>query len=116
MRIVLFYQSLISDWNHGNAHFLRGIASELLARGHDVQIYEPRNSWSVQNLIEHNGSEPLVEFQKVYPQLLSKRYDLNELKLEQVLEGADLVIVHEWNEAELIERIGEYRNVTKNFL
>lgn len=115
MRIVLFYQSLISDWNHGNAHFLRGVASELLAHGHDVQIYEPRNSWSVQNLIEHHGSDPLVEFHKFYPQLLSNRYELNELKLERVLEGADLVIVHEWNEAELIERIGSYRNVTNNF-
>lgn len=116
MRIVLFYQSLISDWNHGNAHFLRGIASELLARGHDVQIYEPRNSWSVQNLIQQYGWTPLAEFHKVYPHLLSNRYELNELNFERVFGGADLVIVHEWNEAELIERIGEHRNVNKNFL
>ena len=26
MRIVMFYQTLVSDWNHGNAHFLRGVA------------------------------------------------------------------------------------------
>ena len=39
MKFVLFYHSLLSDWNHGNAHFLRGIASELLARGHHVGIY-----------------------------------------------------------------------------
>ena len=25
MRFALFYHSLISDWNHGNAHFLRGV-------------------------------------------------------------------------------------------
>ena len=25
MRIVIFYHSLVSDWNHGNAHFLRGV-------------------------------------------------------------------------------------------
>ena len=31
MRVVMFYHSLLSDWNHGNAHFLRGIVSELLA-------------------------------------------------------------------------------------
>ena len=24
MKLVLFYHSLASDWNHGNAHFLRG--------------------------------------------------------------------------------------------
>jgi spore maturation protein CgeB len=115
MRIVLFYQSLISDWNHGNAHFLRGIASELLARGHDVQIYEPRNSWSIQNLIAEHGWEPLVDFHKAYPDLSSNRYDLNDLKLEQVLDGADLVIVHEWNEPELIERLGQYRHLWGGF-
>src|ERR671910_315234 len=98
MRVVLFYQSLISDWNHGNAHFLRGIASELLARGHKVKIYEPRNSWSIQNLIADYGEDPLVEFQKAYPHLSSHRYELSDLNIEQALDGADLVIVHEWNE------------------
>ena len=51
MHVVMFYHSLISDWNHGNAHFLRGVAGELVARGHDVIVYEPADAWSVQNLI-----------------------------------------------------------------
>ena len=55
VRIVMFYHSLVSDWNHGNAHFLRGVCSELLARGHDVAVYEPRDAWSVQNLIAEHG-------------------------------------------------------------
>src|SRR5215213_5533300 len=114
MRIVLFYQSLISDWNHGNAHFLRGIASELLARGHEVDIYEPRNSWSVENLIAEYGQQPVVDFHKAYPHLSSHRYD--DLDLDRALNNADLVIVHEWNETELIERIGEYRRVKGDFL
>ena len=42
MRVILFCHSLVSDWNHGNAHFLRGICGELLARGHEVQVYEPQ--------------------------------------------------------------------------
>jgi spore maturation protein CgeB len=109
VRVVLFYQSLISDWNHGNAHFLRGVASELLARGHTVDVYEPRNSWSVHNLVAENGWAPVVEFEEAYPQLESIRYDMDYLDLGQVLSGADLVIVHEWNEPELIERIGEFR-------
>ena len=33
MRVVMFYHSLLSDWNHGNAHFLRGIVRELIAIG-----------------------------------------------------------------------------------
>ena len=50
MRIVMFCHSLVSDWNHGHAHFLRGIASELLARGHDLEIYEPADAESRVNL------------------------------------------------------------------
>ena len=113
---MLFYQSLISDWNHGNAHFLRGVASELLARGHKVDVYEPRNSWSVQNLLAENGWAPVVEFEQAYPQLESIRYDLDHLDLAQVVDGADLVIVHEWNEPQLIERVGEYRRRKGDFV
>jgi spore maturation protein CgeB len=116
VRVVLFYQSLISDWNHGNAHFLRGVATELLARGHKVDVYEPRNSWSVQNLIAENGWTPVVEFEQAYPQLESIRYDLEHLDLAQVLRGADLVVVHEWNEPELIERLGAYRQRKDEFV
>ena len=36
-----FAHSLVSDWNHGNAHFLRGIVRELQARGHEVRLFEP---------------------------------------------------------------------------
>ncbi|HWF89977.1 MAG TPA: glycosyltransferase [Pyrinomonadaceae bacterium] len=121
MRIVLFYQSLISDWNHGNAHFLRGVASELLARGHEVEVYEPEDSWSVQNLFAEHGTEPLEDFQKAYPQLISHRYSPRGgghggPPLQRILEGAQLVIVHEWNEPELIEQIGEYRRLKGNFV
>ena len=62
MKIVMFYHSVVSDWNHGNAHFLRGIAMELIKRGHAVDICEPRDGWSISNLIATHGSEPLREF------------------------------------------------------
>ena len=51
MRIALFCHSLLSDWNHGNAHFLRGVATELVARSHAVSVYEPEEAWSVTNLV-----------------------------------------------------------------
>ena len=41
MQVVLFSHSLVSDWNHGNAHFLRGVVRELQARGHEVRVLEP---------------------------------------------------------------------------
>lgn len=36
LRIACFCHSLVSDWNHGNAHFLRGLCTELIDSGHDV--------------------------------------------------------------------------------
>ena len=109
MRIVMFYHTLVSDWNHGNAHFLRGIATELISRGHDVVVYEPANSWSYENLVAEHGQKPIRKFHAMYPQLQSVRYHLNSLDLEVALEGAGLVIVHEWNAQELVRRIGEHR-------
>jgi spore maturation protein CgeB len=109
MRIVMFYHSLLSDWNHGNAHFLRGIATELLSRGHEVNIFEPQNSWSLQNLVSEHGTGPIHKFHAAYPQLKSAQYDLKSLDLDEALDGANLVIVHEWNDHELVRRIGEHR-------
>ncbi|HVL56385.1 MAG TPA: glycosyltransferase, partial [Burkholderiaceae bacterium] len=109
MRIVIFCHSLISDWNHGNAHFLRGVATELLARGHTVHVYEPRDAWSVRNLVAEHGRAPLQRFARRFPMLRSRRYDPRRLDLDAALRGADLVLVHEWNDPELVRRIGEHR-------
>ena len=109
MRVALFYHSLLSDWNHGNAHFLRGVANELLSRGHDVRVYEPRDSWSYQNLLKQHGDIHLKEFQEIYPRLTCTRYDLAALDLDQFLDAPDLVVVHEWNSNELLQRIADYR-------
>ncbi|MFO0753166.1 MAG: glycosyltransferase [Thermodesulfovibrionales bacterium] len=115
MRIVLFYHSILSDWNHGNAHFLRGVAGELRARGHAVTVYEPRDSWSLSNLLSSHGSAPLRALLRAYPWLRSTRYDLSALDIDQALDGADLVIVHEWNDPVLVRRIGECRARSRGF-
>ena len=107
MRIVIFCHSLISDWNHGNAHFLRGICSELISRGHDVLVYEPENSWSYQNLLAEQVASYFTQFGRTYPTLKSNRY--RTIDLERMLQGADVALVHEWNSPELISRVGSYR-------
>ncbi|WP_241739239.1 CgeB family protein [Pontibacter beigongshangensis] len=109
MNIVLFYHSILSDWNHGNAHFLRGVVRELQERGHRVQVYEPQNGWSLQNLIEGYGQEKLEELQEYYPGISTNFYTLDSLDLDEVLQEADLVLVHEWSEHELVRRVGEHR-------
>ncbi len=109
MRFVMFYHSLVSDWNHGNAHFLRGIVSELEARGHEVKVVEPANGWSRENLVREHGEEPLDEFRRLFPGLRSETYEEQTLALDELLRDADVVIVHEWNSPALIARLGEYR-------
>ncbi|MBA3385999.1 MAG: glycosyltransferase, partial [Chthoniobacterales bacterium] len=107
MKIVLFPHSLVSDWNHGNAHFLRGVAAELSARGHEVAIYEPADSWSRQNLVQEYGEQPVADFHARYPELRSIQYTLESLDLAQVLTEANLVLVHEWSDHELVRRVGQ---------
>jgi spore maturation protein CgeB len=109
MRFIYFTHSLVSDWNHGNAHFLRGIVRELTSRGHEVQLFEPRDSWSLQNLITDQGTEALARFTAAFPGLRSVSYDLATLDLDRALDGADVVIVHEWNDHDLVARIGRKR-------
>ncbi len=59
MQIVMFYHSLLSDWNHGNAHFLRGVVSELEGLGHSIGVYESQDAWSLQNLLAEHGDAPI---------------------------------------------------------
>ena len=115
MRIVMFYHSLVSDWNHGNAHFLRGIVGELLFRGHDVRVYEPADAWSARNLQAEHGDEPINKFHQAYPGLKSIRYQRNDLELDETLDGADLVMVHEWNDHDLVRQIGEHRSRNEGY-
>jgi spore maturation protein CgeB len=107
MEVAFFYHSLLSDWNHGNAHFLRGIASELIDRGIGVRIFEPENSWSYQNLVQDQGEQALADFTKYYPQLISERY--RELELDRMLDGVSMVLVHEWNSPAVVQEIGNHR-------
>jgi spore maturation protein CgeB len=109
MRVVLFVHSLRSDWNHGNAHFLRGVVSELLARGHEVVVYEPADAWSLANLIADRGPAAADAYRDAYPRLESITYDPATLDLDRALDAADLVLVHEWNAHALVASIGERR-------
>ena len=109
MRVVMFYHSLVSDWNHGNAHFLRGVVAELLARGHEVKVYEPLAAWSVEHLLRERGEDALAGFHRAFPALRSERYPDGGPDLNRALDDADLVLVHEWNDPGLVRRIGQHR-------
>ncbi len=115
MKVLLFCHSLVSDWNHGNAHFLRGVVRELLKRGHEVQVYEPHRGWSIANLVREHGTEPLEDFRHVFPGLKSIEYDESFWRggdLEAALDGADVALVHEWNAPELVAAVGAVGSAT----
>ena len=108
MKIVYFTHSLRSCWNHGNAHFLRGVLSELIVRGHEVRVLEPEGAWSLTNLVNDYGGEALDAFRSTYPELRSRIYSRAEEGAGEAW-GADLVIVHEWNDPELVAAVGRLR-------
>lgn len=109
MKVILFYHSLLSDWNHGNAHFLRGVVTELVERGNEVVVYEPQDNWSLANLVQDYGEESVSDFYNYYPGLQTNFYNAATIDLDMVLAGADLVLVHEWNDHGLVKAIGEKR-------
>jgi spore maturation protein CgeB len=115
VRLALFSHSLLSCWNHGNAHFLRGLVGELVARGHEVRCFEPRDAWSVENLVAEAGEGALDDARRRFPALDIHRYDLqplldkNRYALDAALDGVDLVLVHEWNDPRLVSAIGRWR-------
>ncbi len=114
LRVAMFYHSLVSDWNHGNAHFLRGVATELQSRGHEVLIFEPEDSWSRANLLQEAGPESIDEFHRVFPHLQSIPYQLKYIPLDEYLDGVHLAIVHEWNDPALVAAVGQYRRSHKD--
>jgi len=106
MRIVLFAHSLVSCWNHGNAHFLRGVARALIGAGHEMRVYEPADGWSQANLL--GDGHDAAAFERAYPDLSSIHYGA-DIDLNAALANADAVLVHEWNDPALVAAIGAHR-------
>jgi spore maturation protein CgeB len=117
VRVVLFCHSLESCWNHGNAHFLRGVARELAARGHEVRAFEPLDGWSRGNLVRDHGEAARLGWREAYPGLpASEAYPGPLPDLDRALDGADLVLVHEWNEPALVAAVGRIRAAGGRFV
>lgn len=110
--LALFVHSLRSDWNNGNAHFLRGLARALTSLGHRVTCFERTADWSIESLREgeEKGQESLDQFASAFAELSLQLYactlpaDLvTELRMR--LRGSEIVIVHEWNPPQLIDAL-----------
>ena len=108
MRFVYLTHSLESCWNHGNAHFLRGVLRALVASGHDVAAVEPEESWSRANLVADAGPDALAGWRAHYPDLSSRRV-AEAADPAAWVDGADVVIVHEWTAPATVARLGAMR-------
>jgi spore maturation protein CgeB len=114
LRIAYFAHSLRSDWNNGNAHFLRGLMRALGQMGHDVTVYEPCSEWSIQHLREEpRGEESLRCFSETYPDLRIQTYraaeGANTGHWASALRDRDIVILHEWNPPGLADALLQVR-------
>lgn len=113
LRIVYVAHSLRSDWNNGNAHFLRGLMRSLTALGHHVTVLEPETEWSIENLrAEAEGNRSLAEFTRIYAELDVQTYGAaeTEARWRERLRDADVVMVHEWNPPALAQRLLRLRD------
>jgi spore maturation protein CgeB len=111
LRFRFFAHSWISDWNHGNAHFLRGLVRELLKLGHEVRCYEELGAWSLANLVRNEGdlaSQAIDKFRQTYPELDVRFYSREQAFdefLDEELRDADVVVLHEWNDADIVNAV-----------
>ena len=103
LRIAYFAHTLRSDWNNGNAHFLRGLLRALGTLGHSVTAFERESDWSIDNLLlESRGRESLDTFAAIYSDLNIQVYSsFEEDEMRQRLTEVQVVILHEWNPPEL---------------
>ncbi|MGI4755417.1 MAG: CgeB family protein [Janthinobacterium lividum] len=115
LRIAYFAHSLRSDWNNGNAHFLRGLLHHLDKAGQDVTVFEQDSNWSIENLREEPlGQQSLQQFEETYPDLNVRLYRADQaFDLEtwhRALAEMDLVVLHEWNPPELADLLLKLRD------
>ncbi len=136
MNFAFFVHALASDWNHGNAHFLRGVCSEIVARGHTLDTHEQQNNWSTYHLESVEGVDAKLTFEAAYPSLagVAKTFNVGgrsgtfadpdhadveaaeaALSLDDRLKGIDVVVVHEWTPPSVVAAIGRHRKAGANY-
>ncbi len=115
MNFHFFAHSWVSDWNHGNAHFLRGLARSLGRMGHKVRCYEQLGGWSLSNLVRNEGEQAvnaIDAFRREFPELDIQFYNNDNTFPQfaaQKLREADVVIIHEWNDPRVVNTVLEMK-------
>ena len=114
-KIAYLSHTLRSDWNNGNAHFLRGLVDHLRLLGHEMTAFEPEEEWSIENLRQEPcGEASLQQFAALYPDLSVVTYPCKEVSdtksWRERLRGTDVVMLHEWNPPALAHTLLQLRD------
>ena len=107
MNIAFLGHSIVSDWNHGNAHFFRGLIKALSNKGHHVTFFEPKNAWSLSRLTAEQGkseSDVLAAFSARFPFVTPRFYD-ETTDWRETLAPLDATLVHEWTDTPLVRAL-----------
>ncbi len=91
MQFTVFTTFMVPDCNHDNAQFLRGVASDLIRRRHDVKI------------VAFAGG-----YRCGYPLPGVALSDEPNLDVDGVLDTSDVVVVEGSNSRDLVRRIGDH--------
>ena len=106
LSIAIFVHSIRSDWNNGNAHFLRGLARALIKMGHRVICFEQADGWSIDNLrAEERGESSLQRFDEFYPEIIVQQFSGDAEDLRSALADFQIAIVHEWHSPQMVETL-----------
>lgn len=117
MKICFVVHSVISCWNNGNAHFVRGVIAALRALGHTVSVLEPIDGWSRANLVAEEGEDALIANAARFGHLAPFGYGSVPEALDALAAAdPDLVVVHEWNAPALANAIGASRRAGERFV
>lgn len=112
MKIAVFCQSILSDYNFSSAHFLRGIVHKFSQKGHQVKVFEKINNPSVLAIQREFGKTALNEFRRTFPGIEVFRYESDDLNLEKYLQECDLALVHSSTDPREISLVIEIKEKT----
>jgi spore maturation protein CgeB len=90
------------------------VLRELQARGHATLSCEPEDGWSLANLLRDHGEAGLDGFRTTFPDLPWRTYR-DGTEIEELVDGADVVVVHEWSDPWLVARLGAMRRQGARF-
>jgi hypothetical protein len=113
LRLVIFGESIVSDWGNPAATSWRALLRVLTAAGHDAFFLERRKNDAVVDLLRARGGDAMRAFGRAYPDVLNRTYDLPRGMERSIWFGrevatADAAIVLDDAPAEIFEEIVAY--------